>query len=158
MRPPILTKYPVDDIISELKSSKEKVIWVVRFIPQLLSKDKINANAISVMKRVSLLKLEPLSADEFKKIQKHLNDLGRTDLVIMRQKTKQQNVLIFCAQDDAPETIDGIERHIYRIIPNAKLNLVPQILIEIDVVLLRKKLGRMRKIDLLVFIRLLIWL
>jgi hypothetical protein len=39
----------------------------------------------------------------------------------MRQKTKQQNILIFCAQDDAPETIDGIERHIYRIIPNAKL-------------------------------------
>ena len=121
MRPPILTKYPVDDIISELKSSKEKAIWVVRFIPQLLSKDKINANAISVMKRVSLLKLEPLSGDEFKKLQKHLNDLGRTDLVIMRQKTKQQNILIFCAQDDAPETIDGIERHIYRIIPNAKL-------------------------------------
>ena len=30
-------------------------------------------------------------------------------------------MLIFCAQDDAPETIDGIERHIYRIIPNAKL-------------------------------------
>jgi hypothetical protein len=94
MRPPILTKYPVDDIISELKSSKEKGIWVVRFIPQLLSKDKINANAISVMKRVSLLKLEPLSGDEFKKLQKHLNDLGRTDLVIMRQKTKQQNILI----------------------------------------------------------------
>ena len=32
-----------------------------------------------------------------------------------------KNVLIFCEHDDAPETIDGIERHIYRIIPNAKL-------------------------------------
>ena len=31
------------------------------------------------------------------------------------------NVLLFCKHDDAPETIDGIERHIYRVIPNAKL-------------------------------------
>ena len=56
MRPPILTKYPVDQIISNLKGSKEKEIWIVRFIPQILSKEKINANAISLTRRVSLLK------------------------------------------------------------------------------------------------------
>ena len=121
MRPPILTKYPVEDIVSNLKSSKEKEVWIVRFIPQLLSKDKINANAISVVKRVSLLKLEPLTNEELEKIRKHLKDLCRTDLVVIRQYTRKQNILIFCAHDDAPETIDGIERHIYRIIPNAKL-------------------------------------
>ena len=74
MRPPILTKYPVEDIVSNLKSSKEKEVWIVRFIPQLLSKDKINANAISVVKRVSLLKLEPLTNEELEKIRKHLKD------------------------------------------------------------------------------------
>ena len=121
MRPPILTKYPVEDIVSNLKSSKEKEVWIVRFIPQLLSKDKINENAISVVKRISLLKLEPLTNEELEKIRKHLKDLGRTDLVVIRQDTRKQNILIFCAHDDAPETIDGIERHIYRIIPNAKL-------------------------------------
>jgi len=42
-------------------------------------------------------------------------------VVIRQSSTRKQSVLIFCAHDDAPETIDGIERHIYRIIPNAKL-------------------------------------
>jgi len=122
MRPPILTKYPIDQIISNLKASKEKDVWVVRFIPQILSKEKINANAISLMRRVSLLKSEPITNEELTKIKKHLKELGREDLVAIRQpSSRQENVLIFCAQDDAPETIDGIERHIYRIIPNAKL-------------------------------------
>ena len=122
MRPPILAKYPIDQIVSNLKKSKEKETWIVRFIPQLLSKEKINANAISLTKRISLLKLEPITNDELNKVRKHLKDLGRDDLVISRQEdSRRKNVLIFCAQDDAPETIDGIERHIYRIIPNAKL-------------------------------------
>jgi|TARA_B110000459_G_C16489979_1_gene438345 hypothetical protein len=122
MRPPILTKYPVEQIITNLKASKEKEVWVVRFIPQILNKEKINANAISLMKRVSLLKLEPLTDKEIEKIQKHLKEVGRDDLVFSRQTEKRKkNILIFCAHDDAPESIDGIERHIYRIIPNAKL-------------------------------------
>ena len=122
MRPPILAKYPIDQIVTNLKKSKEKETWIIRFIPQLLSKEKINANAISLMKRISLLKLEPISNDELNKVRKHLSELGRDDLVISRQEdSRRKNVLIFCAQDDAPETIDGIERHIYRIIPNAKL-------------------------------------
>ena len=64
MRPPILAKYPIDQIVSNLKKSKEKETWIIRFIPQLLSKEKINANAISLMKRISLLKLEPINNDE----------------------------------------------------------------------------------------------
>ena len=72
MRPPILTKYPVDQIISNLKGSKEKETWIVRFIPQILSKEKINANAISLMRRVSLLKSEPITNEELLKIKKHL--------------------------------------------------------------------------------------
>ncbi len=68
MRPPILTKYPIDQIISNLKASKEKDVWVVRFIPQILSKEKINANAISLMRRVSLLKSEPITNEELTKI------------------------------------------------------------------------------------------
>jgi len=107
MRPPILSKYPVDEIVANLKRSKQSDKWIVRFIPQIMSKDKLNANAISVTKRVSLLKTEPITKDE---------------LVIIRQEdSRQQRVLIFCAHDDAPETIDGLERHIYRVIPNAKL-------------------------------------
>ena len=122
MRPPILTKYPVDQIISNLKASKEKQVWIVRFIPQILSREKINANAISLLRRVSLLKSEPITNEELIKIKKHLKELKREDLVVIRQtSTRKQSVLIFCAHDDAPETIDGIERHIYRIIPNAKL-------------------------------------
>lgn len=122
MRPPILTKYPVEQIITNLKASKEKEVWIVRFIPQILNKEKINANAISLMKRVSLLKLEPLTDKEIEKIKKHLKEVGRDDLVFSRQTEKRKkNILIFCANDDAPESIDGIERHIYRIIPNAKL-------------------------------------
>ena len=105
-----------------MKKSKEKEIWIVRFLPQILSKEKINANAISLVKRISLLKLEPITNDELIKVRKHLKELGREDLVIIRQEeSRQKNVLIFSAHDDAPETIDGIERHIYRIIPNAKL-------------------------------------
>jgi len=122
MRPPILTKYPIDQIITNLKVSKEKDVWIVRFIPQLLNKEKINANAISLMKRVSLIKLEPVSNQEIEKIRKHLKDIGRDDLIFNRQTEKRKkNILIFCSHDDAPESIDGIERHIYRIIPNAKL-------------------------------------
>ena len=122
MRPPILSKYPVDQIISNLKGSKEKEIWIVRFIPQILSKEKINANAISLTRRISLLKSEPISNEELLKIKKHLKELKRDDLVVIRQTSnRKQNVLIFSANDDAPETIDSIERHIYRIIPNAKL-------------------------------------
>ena len=122
MRPPILTKYPIDQIVTNLKASKNKDVWVVRFIPQLLNKEKINANAISLMKRVSLLKLEPVTNQEIEKIRKHLNDIGRDDLIFNRQTEKRKkNILIFCAHDDAPESIDGIERHIYRVIPNAKL-------------------------------------
>ena len=122
MRPPILTKYPVEQIITNLKASKEKELWIVRFIPQILNKEKINANAISLMKRVSLLKLEPLTDKEIEKIKKHLKEVGRDDLVFSRQTEKRKkNILIFCSHDDAPESIDGIERHIYRIIPNAKL-------------------------------------
>ena len=41
MRPPILSKYPVDKIINNFKSSKDKEMWIVRFIPQLLNKQKI---------------------------------------------------------------------------------------------------------------------
>jgi hypothetical protein len=122
MRPPILSKYPVDEIVAELKKSKQSDQWVIRFIPQLLSKDKLNANAISLMKRVSLLKTEPISKEELEKLKKYFKELKRDDLVIIRQTdNRQQRVLIFCAHDDAPETIDGLERHIYRVIPNAKL-------------------------------------
>ena len=71
MRPPILAKYPIDQIVSNLKKSKEKETWIIRFIPQLLSKEKINANAISLMKRISLLKLEPIKSDESNKFRKH---------------------------------------------------------------------------------------
>ena len=122
MRPPILSKYPVDEIVAELKKSKQSDQWVIRFIPQLLSKDKLNANTISLMKRVSLLKTEPISKEELEKLKKYFKELKRDDLVIIRQTdNRQQRVLIFCAHDDAPETIDGLERHIYRVIPNAKL-------------------------------------
>ena len=64
MRPPILSKYPVDEIVADLKRSKLAEKWIVRFIPQILSKDKLNANAISLTKRVSLLKTEPITKEE----------------------------------------------------------------------------------------------
>ena len=97
-------------------------MWIVRFIPQLLNKQKINANAISVMKRISLLRLEPLTNQETDKIKKLMMEIGRDDIVCVRQtESKQKNVLIFCGHDDAPESIDGIERYIYRIIPNAAM-------------------------------------
>ena len=64
MRPPILSKYPVDEIVADLKRSKLSEKWIVRFIPQILSKDKLNANAISLTKRVSLLKTEPITKEE----------------------------------------------------------------------------------------------
>ena len=56
MRPPILTKYPVEQLVANLKDSKETSIWVTRFIPQILNKQKIHANTISLVKRVSLFK------------------------------------------------------------------------------------------------------
>ena len=100
MRPPILAKYPIDQIVTNLKKSKEKQTWIVRFMPQLLSKEKINANAISLVKRISLLKIEPITNDELTKVRKHLKELGREDLVIFRQEdSRQKNVLIFCSHD-----------------------------------------------------------
>ena len=122
MRPPILSKYPVDEIIADLKASKDKEKWIIRFIPQILSKDKLNANAISLQKRISLLKTEPVSDEELERLQKYFKEQKKDDLIVIRQEqSRQQRVLIFCAHDDAPETIDGLERHIYRVIPNAKL-------------------------------------
>jgi hypothetical protein len=122
MRPPILTKYPVEELVSNLKDSKDSMVWVTRFIPQILNKQKIHANAISLVKRVSLFKKEPFTDDDIQKLKNHLKEIGRDDLACVRQvDNKKENVLLFCKHDDAPETIDGIERHIYRIIPNAKL-------------------------------------
>ena len=122
MRPPILTKYPVEELVSNLKDSKDSAVWVARFIPQILNKQKIHANAISLVKRISLFKKEPFTDDDIQKLKNHLKEIGRDDLACVRQvDNKKENVLLFCKHDDAPETIDGIERHIYRIIPNAKL-------------------------------------
>jgi len=122
MRPPILTKYPVEQIVKNLKDSKESNVWVTRFIPQLLNKQKIHANAISLIKRISLFKIQPITNDDLNKLEKHFKEIGRDDIVCVRQTDKKkEKVLVFCKHDDAPETIDGIERHIYRIIPNAKL-------------------------------------
>ena len=122
MRPPILTKYPVEDLVVNLKDSKDTMVWVTRFIPQILNKQKIHANAISLVKRISLFKKQPINDNDIKKLESHFKEIGREDLVCIRETSKRkENVLIFCKHDDAPETIDGIERHIYRIIPNAKL-------------------------------------
>jgi|TARA_B110000967_G_scaffold109970_1_gene112571 hypothetical protein len=122
MRPPILTKYRVDELVTNLKDSKDAIVWVTRFIPQILNKQKIHANAISLVKRISLFKKQPINEDDIKKLQNHFKEIGRDDLACVRETdNRKENVLIFCKHDDAPETIDGIERHIYRIIPNAKL-------------------------------------
>jgi hypothetical protein len=122
MRPPILTKYPVESLVSRLKESEETTIWATRFIPQILNKQKIHANAISIVKRISLFKKEPITDGEIQKLENHLEEIGREDLVCVRQtEGRNENALLFCKHDDAPETIDGIERHIYRVIPNAKL-------------------------------------
>ena len=93
MRPPILSKYPVDKIISNFKLSKEKEMWIVRFIPQILNKQKINANAISVMKRISLLRLEPLTNQETDKIKKLMMEIGREDIKCVRQTEAKQNLI-----------------------------------------------------------------
>ena len=122
MRPPILTKYPVESLVSSLKESKDTMVWVTRFIPQILNKQKIHANAISLVKRISLFKKQPITDDEIQKLIDHLKEIGREDLACVRQiDSRKENVLLFCKHDDAPETIDGIERHIYRVVPNAKL-------------------------------------
>ena len=122
MRPPILTKYRVDELVTNLKDSKDAIVWVTRFIPQILNKQKIHANAISLVKRISLFKKQPINEDDIKKLQNHFKEIGRDVLACVRETdNRKENVLIFCKHDDAPETIDGIERHIYRIIPNAKL-------------------------------------
>jgi|TARA_B110000259_G_scaffold109787_1_gene125560 hypothetical protein len=122
MRPPILTKYRADELVTNLKDSKDAIVWVTRFIPQILNKQKIHANAISLVKRISLFKKQPINEDDIKKLQNHFKEIGRDDLACVRETdNRKENVLIFCKHDDAPETIDGIERHIYRIIPNAKL-------------------------------------
>ena len=122
MRPPILTKYRVDELVTNLKDSKDAIVWVTRFIPQILNKQKIHANAISLVKRISLFKKQPINDDDIKKLENHFKEIGRDDLAFVRETdNRTENVLIFCKHDDAPETIDGIERHIYRIIPNAKL-------------------------------------
>ena len=122
MRPPILSKYPVEQIVKNLNDSKEKEVWVTRFIPQLLNKQKLHANAISLIKRISLFKMQPITNDDLTRLEKYLKEIGRDDLVCVRQTgNRKEKVLVFCKHDDAPETIDGVERHIYRIIPNAKL-------------------------------------
>jgi len=74
MRPPILSKYPVDEIVANLKKSKLSDKWIVRFIPQILSKDKLNANAISLTKRVSLLKTEPITKEELDRLKNILKN------------------------------------------------------------------------------------
>tara|TARA_B110000240_G_C13172607_1_gene314303 strand:- start:49 stop:576 length:528 start_codon:yes stop_codon:yes gene_type:complete len=122
MRPPILTKFPIEQLVSTLKESQNSKLWVTRFIPQILNKQKIHANAISLVKSVSLFKKQPIDDSDIQKLENHLKEIGRDDLACVRQTgSRKKNVLIFCEHDDAPETIDGIERHIYRIIPNAKL-------------------------------------
>ena len=122
MRPPILTKFPIEELVSNLKDSKETKLWIARFIPQILNKQKIHANAISLVKRISLFKKQPITEYDMQKLENHLKEIGRDDLVCVRQTdNSKESVLVFCEHDDAPETIDGIERHIYRIIPNAKL-------------------------------------
>ena len=122
MRPPILTKFPIEQLVSTLKESQNSKLWVTRFIPQILNKQKIHANTISLVKRISLFKKQPITENDIQKLENHLKEIGRSDLVCVRQTdSRKENVLIFCEHDDAPETIDGIERHIYRIIPNAKL-------------------------------------
>ena len=122
MRPPILTKFPIEQLVSSLKESPNSKLWITRFIPQILNKQKIHANTISLVKRISLFKKQPINEDDIKKLQNHFKEIGRDDLACVRETdNRKENVLIFCKHDDAPETIDGIERHIYRIIPNAKL-------------------------------------
>ena len=122
MRPPILTKFPIEQLVTTLKESPNSKLWITRFIPQILNKQKIHANTISLVKRISLFKKQPITENDIQKLENHLKEIGRSDLVCVRQTdSRKENVLIFCEHDDAPETIDGIERHIYRIIPNAKL-------------------------------------
>ena len=123
MRPPILTKYPVESLVSRLKESEETTIWATRFIPQILNKQKIHANAISIVKRISLFKKEPITDGEIQKLENHLEEIGREDLVCVRQtEGRNENALLFCKHDDAPETIDGIERHIYRFIQSEDID------------------------------------
>ena len=76
MRPPILSKYPVEQIVKNLKDSKEQQVWVTRFIPQLLNKQKLHANAISLIKRISLFKMQPITNDDLNRLEKHLKELG----------------------------------------------------------------------------------
>ena len=78
MRPPILTKYPVEELVSNLKDSKDAIVWVTRFIPQILNKQKIHANAISLVKRISLFKKQPINDDDIKKLENHLKRLEGT--------------------------------------------------------------------------------
>ena len=73
MRPPILTKYPVEQIVKSLKDSKESNVWVTRFIPQLLNKQKLHANAISLIKRISLFKIQPITNDDLNNLITRLN-------------------------------------------------------------------------------------
>ena len=82
MRPPILTKYPVEELVSNLKDSKDSMVWVTRFIPQILNKQKIHANAISLMKRISLFKKQPFTDDDIQKLKNHLDEIGRDDLAL----------------------------------------------------------------------------
>ena len=97
MRPPILTKYPVEELVSNLKDSKDSMVWVTRFIPQILNKQKIHANAISLMKRISLFKKQPFTDDDIQKLKNHLDEIGRDDLACVRQVgNKKDNVLLYC--------------------------------------------------------------
>ena len=92
MRPPILTKYPVEQLVANLKDSKETSIWVTRFIPQILNKQKIHANTISLVKRVSLFKKQPITDTDIQKLEKHLKEIGRDDLICVRQTDSRKKM------------------------------------------------------------------
>ena len=94
MRPPILTKYPVEQIVKSLKDSKESNVWVTRFIPQLLNKQKLHANAISLIKRISLFKIQPITNDDLNKLEKHFKEIGRDDIVCVRQTDKKKEMVV----------------------------------------------------------------
>ena len=92
MRPPILTKYRVDELVTNLKDSKDAIVWVTRFIPQILNKQKIHANAISLVKRISLFKKQPINEDDIKKLQNHFKEIGRDDLACVRETDNRKKM------------------------------------------------------------------
>ena len=92
MRPPILTKYRADELVTNLKDSKDAIVWVTRFIPQILNKQKIHANAISLVKRISLFKKQPINEDDIKKLQNHFKEIGRDDLACVRETDNRKKM------------------------------------------------------------------